>query len=126
MKSEVKSQFGAKSKREVNKAFAQFERRMAESKNDLERLTILDDLDGILDAEISAWILKMEEVQSENSDESEAVFNESSVHIGNINDLKLNIDSLRQQFLPGARRHYEVVSKTNPELKKTKSLQDGE
>ncbi len=118
----MKSKEALKSKKAIAKAMATFESRMLKSKNDLERLSVLDDLDQVLDSEISQWIEKLNEVENKSDTESENIFNEGSKQILDLQESKLKINEFRISFLPGARKTYEVMNREGLKPKHTISL----
>lgn len=120
----MQSKFGISSKKQIAKALNSFESNMTKSKNDLERLSILDDLDMILDSEINAWLLKLEDCQKDESTEAENIFNESTKHISDLQDSKLKLNEFRTEFLPGARKLHEVLVRQGNNPKTPKTLAD--
>jgi hypothetical protein len=124
MKTEKKSDFGMKSKAEIGRKMNSFLKKMTDSKNDFERLGIVDDLDQILDSEIDAWLRKLEESQDRNDKESDAIFNESAKHINDLQESKLKLNDLRLQFVPGAKKLWDVLQRQNKNLSIPKTLKD--
>ena len=88
----------------ISKKTAEFLKRMESSKNDLERVQLLNDMEQLLVDERERWAQILAENIDLPEDEHENIINEASIHIAGFEDTIKQLNAARLEFLPGALR----------------------
>jgi hypothetical protein len=113
---------GVISSKKISNALAQFEKKMIESNNDLERLIVLDDLSGIIDCEVDEWLNIQKSIEGKDDEDSDLLFKESIIQIADLTESQLKINEFIASMLPGAKKLAEVMKREGKKFKLTKSL----
>lgn len=107
-KQNQKSDFKAR-KALISQKCDSFITRMANSKNDLERVELLNEMEDLLQDEIDHWLNEILLFTEMENGAADSVINEAEIHISGLKLIQDKIAVQRLEFLPNALRLQEVL-----------------